>query len=113
MVNDYRTDYWKEALDCSLDALGLTLEATSEQRNAVAKDLLRAHEMWSEASGEINIPNPQKEETRSPKEHLREVKELELQREIFRNAYADKIGLHPSERHRVALNNGCIEIWPT
>jgi DnaJ-class molecular chaperone len=51
-------NYWLEALESSLDENGCFSALTKEQREAVAKDMNIAHEMHSEATGEINIPNP-------------------------------------------------------
>lgn len=48
--------YWKEAVACSLDEHGIV--ATDEVIEKVARDMEMAREMQSEATGELNIPNP-------------------------------------------------------
>lgn len=58
-------NYWLEALECSLDENGGYNQLTKEQREAVAKDLERAHEMYSEHTGSINIPDPRVKEIKA------------------------------------------------
>ncbi len=57
-------NYWLEALECALDEVGCFHILTSEQRVAVAKDMERAHDMHSEATGSMYIPHPAVEEAK-------------------------------------------------
>jgi rRNA-processing protein FCF1 len=101
-----KLDYWTEVLGISLDENGVIL--TKEQRIAIAKDLMRAAEMESEASGALCIPNPLKAEldevARNYKEDVRRAEEREA---IFRRAYARVCGY---DEKRIYLNHGEIFI---
>ena len=69
------SEYWKIAVEEALDCAGIT--TSLEQRAELAKAMKMSHEMYSEASGEMYIPNPLQEENRQ----LR--KQLEYERQLI------------------------------
>lgn len=58
---DAYQNYWKEALACALDELGLYHALTPEQYDAAAKSLMFAAEQQSMAFGHDCIPDPRDE----------------------------------------------------
>lgn len=66
--------YWKIAVEESLGEHGI--KATPEQIEAVANDMMRAHEMEGEATGRCFIANPLDEEVRKLKAALKKTEEL-------------------------------------
>lgn len=56
MATDFRFNYWKEALECSLSEAGVTLP--DDKVELIAQDMETAHDMYGEATGQSCIPNP-------------------------------------------------------
>lgn len=105
-MNNYREDYWVEALECSLDAHGFPNAICKELITAIAKDIRIAHEMHSEASGEININNPLRQELRNlEKRKDAEIAEVKNREVIYETCLAGLIGVEP---RRLYINHGDV-----
>lgn len=100
-------NYWLEALEYSLDENGAFNALTPEQREAIAKDLERAHEMHGEATGSINIPNPLSFDLKE-KERQREREKAEAERR--ENIFKDAIAAQYNTRVWVSIRDGRVEV---
>lgn len=67
-------EYWNIAVEEALDDAGIT--TSLEQRAELSKAMEMAHDMYSEASGEMHIPNPLQEENRQLRKRLEYERQL-------------------------------------
>ncbi len=106
-----KLSYWQESLESSLDANGAWNLLSKEQITLIAKDLVMSHEMYSEYSGEMNIPHPLNEELRKSEErYQRDLKDGEKREDLWKTAFANKLGV---EKRRLHINHGDIELSRT
>ena len=63
-----KKEYWKDVFSELIDSLDLT--ASDDFLDRAAGDLALAHEMYSESTGELSIPNPLRLENQRLKEQL-------------------------------------------
>jgi hypothetical protein len=100
-------NYWLEALECSLDEAGCIDALTKEQREKVADDLQRAHEMHAEATGELCIPNPVRSELQETlRKHDRELRERDERERLWKRGMAKALGC---PERQLYINRGNIE----
>jgi hypothetical protein len=105
-MNDYKLDYWKEAVSSSFDEH--KLKHPDDIIESIAKDMVNASECQSQAFGWDSIPNPAKAE-KSGKEKILEAKIAELENEIlcYRQSVATRRGV-PLEQVHVDVHGTVI-----
>lgn len=104
-------DYWREAFMCAIEEVGLFDLCSKEDFDKGGESIRQSAENQSIAFGWDCIPDPriaerEAEETR----RKREVAEEEKRTELFRKAYAARLGVEP---HRLYVNNGDIFVSRT
>src|SRR5687768_12485841 len=97
-MNDYKLDYWKEAVSSSFDEH--SLKYPDDIIESIAEDMINASECQSQAFGHDCIPNPAKAE-KSSKEKILEAKIAELEKEIlcYRQSVATRRGVPLEQVH--------------
>ena len=97
-MNDYKLDYWKEAVSSSLEENNL--QATDAVIENIAKDMINSAECQSQAFGHDCIPNPAKAEKSAQVKNLEDrIKELEHEISCYRQSVATRRGVPIEQVH--------------
>jgi hypothetical protein len=93
-MQDYKLNYWIEALQISLEESGVFGILSDEVLRNVAKDMIHASEMQSQAFGWDQIPSPAKAEKSETEKRLENrIKELENEILCYRKSVAQRRGV--------------------
>lgn len=88
MTRDYKFEYWKEALECSLDEVGALTSLTPGQIERVAGSLQVSAENQGMSFGDDAIPNPLKADVDAAEKRVEaskqeaQTREAELKQQI-------------------------------
>ena len=97
-MNNYKLDYWKEAVSSSFE--DNDLRATDAVIESIAKDMINSAECQSQAFGHDCIPNPAKAEQSSRVKNLEaKIKELEQEIQCYRQSVASRRGVPIEQVH--------------
>lgn len=111
MTDDYKTDYWLEALDCALEDVGYFDTIPNEAKIKIAISLVISAEMQSQAFGCDAIPSRANSETDElKKKYEKQIKELEERELNYRKSVATRRHV---DLHQVYMDrDGVVMISP-